>query len=302
MAAETGNQIRASYIAEVTFGTTPATPTGKILRKTSFNLTAEREYLENPELRTDRQRAAGRGGLMVGRGSVEGVLSFATYDDLMEACLGGAWTTNVLKVGTTRKSFTFERAHLVNGLYYAYRGVVVDSMRLRASADQNVEVSFGLIAAKCANETTATIWTATTPENTNAVHTAWEAVVKKGGTAIGTVTGFELSLENSYDEAKVIGSQDLYDLQPKPIRVSGSLDLYFDSNALYTDFRAENTVALQIVIGPGATGTYTLDMTSAKITGFGAPSQGEGFVTVTVQFESFVHTTDTSLKITRTAS
>ena len=106
----------------------------------------------------------------------------------------------------------------------------------------------------------------------------------------------------AFRACRVCGSKDLYDLQPGTIRVTGSLELYFESNALYTDFRAENTVALQIVIGPGATGTYTLDMTSSKITSFDAPSQNKNFVTVTVQFESFVHATDTSLKITRTAS
>lgn len=302
MAIEVGNQIQLGYIAEVTFGTTPATPTGKLLRFTSATLAAERDYLENPELRTDRQRAAGRGGVMTGRGEVSGVLSFATYDDLIEACLGGTWSTNVLKVGTARKSFTFQRAHLVNGLYYPFTGTVVNSMSLSGRANENVEITFGLVAAKVGNEATATIWSITTAANTNDAATTWEAVVKKGGSALGNVVGFSMTAENAYNEASVCGSKGLYDLQPGTIRVTGSLELYFDSNALYTDFRAENTVALQFVIGPGATKTYTLDLTAARITNVGAPSTGDGFVTVTVEFESFTHSADTALKITRTAS
>jgi len=302
MAVEVGNQLQIAYIAEVTFKTTPATPTGKILRSTGFTLAADRNYLENPELRTDRQRTAGRGGVMVAKGDVSGVFSFGTYDDLLEAALGGTWTTNVLKVGSTRKSFTFERLHKVNTLSFSFKGVVVDSFEISGKADSNVECKFGLIGAVCSNEAAATIWTATTPAGTGTVLTTWDGAVKKGGTTLGTVVGWTLKGENNYQEAKVCGSADLYDLAQGTCKITGSIELYFDSNALYTDFRAENTVALQLVIGNGTTSTYTIDLTACKITKFGAPSTGDGLVSVTVEFESYTHVTDTACKVTRTAA
>jgi hypothetical protein len=299
MAAEVGNQVQVAYISEVTFKTTPATPTGKILRFTGFTLAADRNYLENPELRTDRQRTAGRGGVMVGKGEVAGVFSYGTYDDLLEAALGGTWTTNVLKIGAARKSFTFERLHKVNTLSYPFRGVVVDSFELSGRADQNVEAKFGLIAASCGSEGTATIWTSTTAAGTGSVLTTWDGSIKKGGVAIGTVVGWTLKGENGYQEAKVCGSADLYDLAQGTCKITGTMELYFDSNALYTDFRAENTVALQINIGSGTSSSYTIDLTSCKITKFGAPSTADGLVSVSVEFESFTHATDTACKVTR---
>lgn len=299
MAVETGNQLQVAYIPEVTFKTTPATPTGKILRKTGFTLAGERSFLTNPELRTDRQEAPGRGGVMVGKGEVSGVWSYGTYDDLLEAALGGTWTTNVLKIGTTRKSFTFERAHKVGSLYFPFRGVVVNTFEITGKADEKVECKFGLIAAVCGTEAGTTIWTSTTAENTNAIETTWTGTIKRNTVSLGTVTSFTLKGDNGFQEAKVCGSADLYDLQMGTCKVSGSMELYFDSYALYTDFRTEASVALQINLGDGAAKSYNLDLSDCRITKFGAPSQAEGLITVSVEFSSYTHTTNTALKATR---
>jgi len=299
MPVETGNQLQVAYIAETVFKTTPATPAGKLLRFLTFTLAADANYLANPELRTDRQKAAGRRGALVAKGELSGVLSFGTYDDLLEAALGGAWTTNVLKIGTVRKSFTFEKLFRVNTLSYPFRGVVVDSFELSGKADANVEAKFSLIGASVANEGTATIWTSTTPASTGTVLTTWDGAVKKGGATLGTVVGWTLKGNNSYQEAKVCGSADLYDLAQGTCQITGSLELYFDSSALYTDFRMETDLALQIVIGNGINNTYQIDLSKVRITKFGTPSSGEGMTTVSVEFESFTDLTNTACKITR---
>jgi hypothetical protein len=299
MAVETGNQVQWAYIAEVTFNVTPATPTGKIIRNVGCTLAGDRNYLSSNELRTDRQQAAGRGGVIVGTGDLSGELSYGTFDDFLETALGGTWTTNVLKVGTTRKSFTFERLHKVNTYSFAFKGVVVDNFEISGKADDKVMVKFGLIAATCADPTGATIWTGTTAANTNAIATTWDGSIKKGGVTIGTVTAFSLKGVNNFQQAKVVGNKNLYDLAMGTLKVSGSLDLYFDSYALYTDFSAENAVVLQINLGNGTTTSYTLDLSNCRITKFGAPSQDDGMVSVSVEFESYADATNTALKVTR---
>lgn len=298
MSVEVGNQLQVAYIAEVTPGTTPGTPTGQALRFVTFSLAADRNYLKNPELRTDRQNAAGRGGCIVGKGELGGVFSYATYDDFLAAALCSAWDANVVKIGTTKKTFTIEKKYLVNTLCFPFTHVVVDSFELSGKADQNIEIKFGLIAGSCGTETGTTIWTSVTPANTNAVHTSWQGSVKKGGVAVGTVTSWTLKGNNKHQEAKVCGSANLYDLRAMSADITGTIDLYFDSYSLYTDFRAENTVALQINIGDGTTKSYVFDLASCKITKHGAPSTADGLVSVTVEFESYTHS-DTALKITR---
>lgn len=299
MTVEAANQMQLAYIAESVFKTTPTTPTGQILRYVGCTLAADRNYLNNPELRTDRQKAAGRGGVILGKGDVSGVLSYGTYDALIEAALGGTWSANVVKVGTTRKSFTFERFHHVNDLGFSFKGVVVNDMELSGKADQNVEAKFGLIAAACNDESGTSIWTSTTAASTGIVLTTWDGSIKREGSAIGTVVGWTLKVDNGYQEGKVCGSKDLYDLSMGTCAVTGTLELYFDSYQLYTDFRAESSITLQINIGSGASSSYQIDLTDCRITKFGAPSTSDGMVTVSCEFESFTEATDTACKITR---
>jgi hypothetical protein len=301
MAVETGNQLQVAYIAETAFKTTPDTPTGKILRQVGFTLAADRSVLTNPELRTDRQKAPGRGGVMTAKGDLSGVWSFGTYDDFMEAALDGAWTADVLKIGKVRKSFTFERAHLVNGMYFPFRGVVVDSFEISGKADDKVEIKFGLIAAAVDPKDDATIWASTTAPNSNPIATTWSGTIKRNGVSQGAVTSFSIKGSNSYKEAKVCGSKELYDLQMGDCQISGSMDLFFENADLYDDFHNETSVAFEVVIGEG-TKTWTLDLSDCRITKFGTPSQGEGMVTVSVEFESYTHATNTALKVTKTAA
>lgn len=299
MASETGAQMQVAFIKNVVWKTTPATPTGKILRKTGFTLAADQTWLTNPEYREDGQEAPGRAGIRTAKGDLSGVLSYGTYDEFMEAALHGAWNTNVLKIGTTRTDFTFERAHKGNGMYFPFRGVVVDSFEISGKADDKVEIKFGLIAAEVGLADDATIWTATTAPGSDPIETTWTGTIKKGGATLGIVTDWTLRCANNFEEGKVCGSKSLHNLASPKRKISGSMGLYFESMDLYTDFEAENSVALQINTGDGVNDSYQFDMSDCRITKFGAPSQGEGFVTVQVEFESYVHATNTALKVTR---
>ncbi len=99
MPVETGNLSRLAYIQEATFGTTPATPTGQIVRQTGFELTADRNYIDNTELRVDAMVPTGRGGALRGKGSISGKLSYGTYDPFFAAAMGMYdFNTNVIKI------------------------------------------------------------------------------------------------------------------------------------------------------------------------------------------------------------
>lgn len=96
---ELGQQTQLAFIQELILGTTPATPTGQILRWTGMDFGAEAPYINNPELRTDMMTPAGRRGGLRGKGSIDGALSYGTYDAFLAAALGNFdWTSNVIKV------------------------------------------------------------------------------------------------------------------------------------------------------------------------------------------------------------
>jgi hypothetical protein len=385
MPAETGNQIQVAFIQEAIFKTTPATPTGQILRKVSFTLAdSDAATLNNPELRRDRQKAPGRRGARRAKGDLSGVLSYGTYDAFLAAALGcHAWTANVVKIkapistgaislavaataktftrsagsfvtdgfavgdviqvagcsnsannGTfvvsnvaalvltcstasglvdetsaagrviatnVRPSFTFERQHLINGFYFPFRGTVVTSFEISGKANANVDVKFGLTSASVGDEARSTLFSTLTAAGDEEISTTWTGTVKKDGTTLTALTGWSLKADPGMSEASVCGSEDLYDITPGTVAVTGSLEMIFDSYELYTAYRNETAVTFQTNVTT-EDGTYTFDVSNARITKFGAPSTEDGLTKVTVDYEGYNDATNTALKITRTAA
>lgn len=88
-----GSRHSMRYIAESTYGTTPATPAFKPIRHTSTTLGLSKESLQSEEIRDDRQIADFRHGTYQVGGDMNIELSFASFDDLLEAVLLGTWTS-----------------------------------------------------------------------------------------------------------------------------------------------------------------------------------------------------------------
>ena len=82
-----GSRHSMRYIAESTYGTTPATPAFKPIRHTSTTLGLSKESLQSEEIRDDRQIADFRHGAYQVGGDMNIELSFASFDDLLEAVL-----------------------------------------------------------------------------------------------------------------------------------------------------------------------------------------------------------------------
>lgn len=87
------NAVALRYIEEVTLGTTPATPALTAIRFTSEDMNFNLEFESSEEIRSDRMRSD---TIQVGAsadGSIEGELSYATYDDFMEGAQFSSWLT-----------------------------------------------------------------------------------------------------------------------------------------------------------------------------------------------------------------
>ncbi len=81
------------YIAEVSYGITPATPVMKALRFLAGpGLDLQKEGYRSNEVRADRQVSNFRHGMRKVVGSLPFELSIGTFDDFIEAALSGTWT------------------------------------------------------------------------------------------------------------------------------------------------------------------------------------------------------------------
>src|SRR5277367_3021637 len=91
MSSASGIRALLAYVAEVTMGVTPASPTLKTLRATTRNVNPSIKTLETKEVRPDRNIKDVRHGFQEIGGSVGFELSVQTYDDFLAALLGSTW-------------------------------------------------------------------------------------------------------------------------------------------------------------------------------------------------------------------
>lgn len=103
-----GSKTIYSYAPEATPGTAPvsAYQTLRSLVGTKFDLA--RSTFVSKERRSDRQESSMSYGNKSGTATIPIEWSYGSYDDFLEAVMGGTWASNVLKIGNTQRTFTVE--------------------------------------------------------------------------------------------------------------------------------------------------------------------------------------------------
>jgi len=211
-----------------------------------------------------------------------------------------ASSTTCKCVTNIRPSFTIERGDLLTSSFFPFTGMVIDSMKLSGKTGDAVDISFDVLTKGVNNEATGTLFSSLTAVNTNPLITTWEGSVKRNTVAQANVVGWDLTVSRNCDTAEVCGSSVLYDIQPRQHRVKGSLELYFDSNQAYSDYRAETDLALQLILGSGSAKSYQIDLTKCRYTNWkGDPKDGMGTVTVDVESYAPDSGTNTAFMLTR---
>ena len=100
MAFADSNRVRLAYIAESAFDTTPATPTLQILRLLSSSFAANKETAVSNTLRSDRMVQDLVEVGFTNQGQIDFELSLGgSYDDFIQAALGGTWSTAIAHSG-----------------------------------------------------------------------------------------------------------------------------------------------------------------------------------------------------------
>lgn len=103
-----GSKTLYTYFPEVIPGTAAAGAYQTLRSKVGVKFDLKRESFTSKDRRADRMESSLSYGNRSGSGSIPIEWSYGTYDDILEATLGGTWGTNVLKIGNLVKTFTFE--------------------------------------------------------------------------------------------------------------------------------------------------------------------------------------------------
>jgi hypothetical protein len=302
MAIANGAQHSMAYVAETTYGTTPATPSFKPLPHTGTSLAITKDAIESEKLRGDRQVEDFRHGNKSVSGDVNAELEYGAFDDILEAVLCGSWASDVLKAGVTRRSFTVERkfGDLDTPEWHRHTGCEFNTLALSVSPNSMVTATFGIIGKDLSIGTSALSGATYASDSGNKPFDSFTGSIQEGGSAIATVTAIELNLANGIEPLFAVGSQTTQRPSIGKSRLTGTLTTYFESSALYEKFLNETESSMQLVLTDLDGNSYTVDIPRVKYNTGQPDVSGEGAVTIPMEFVALFDDTDASqITITR---
>ena len=304
MAFAQGSRSSLSFIAETAFGTTPSTPTFANLPFNTHSLDLTKDRVEGNEIQADRMPRVDRHGNKQAGGSIEVDLRKGDFDGLFESAFLNTYSTNVLKIGTTPKYFSFEDAANDIAQFRLFTGMAVSTLNVSIAPNQMVTGTFDLVGKTMTQAgTTASTGGAPTASSTNAPFDSYSGTITDGGSGLAIVTSLDFSLTNSFAPTFVIGSDSAQQLEFGRAIVEGTMTVYYEDETLINKFLNETESSLSVSVDdPTGASTYTFDFPRVKYNGAAVPVQNPASRLITIPFVSLFDTTEgTNLKLTRSA-
>lgn len=301
-----GSEVRVAYVPETAFGVTPATPSFKTARLTSGGLRTNKTTVTSDERQADRNvRDVVLTGLAAG-GSYNYELTAETFDDFLAGALRGAWTADVLKNGILRPSFTIEETLELGATdsFSRFTGATINTLSLSVNAQERVTGSVAFMAKK--EELASAIITGATyaAPNANAVINASTGVA---ALTVGTIApaprvrSLSFEINNGLRARPEVGSPYSNEFGADRCSITGTMNCYFESNALYQAVLNHETAALSFTLGQEANKKYSFLFPRIRF-GDGERAVGGNAddVLVNIPFQAILDPTEAcSLKLTR---
>jgi hypothetical protein len=302
MAFAQGSRSSLSFIAESAFGTTPSTPTFANLPFNTHSLDLTKDRVEGNEIQADRMPRVDRHGNKQAGGSIEVDLRKGDFDGLFESAFLNSYSTNVLKIGTTPKFFSFEDAANEIDQFRLFTGMSVSTLNVSIAPNQMVTGTFDMVGKTMTQAaTTASTGGAPTASSTNAPFDSYSGTIEDGGSGLAIVTSLDFSLTNSFAPTFVIGSDSAQQLEFGRAVVEGTMTVYYEDATLINKFLNETESSLSVSVDdPTGASSYTFDFPRVKYNGAAVPVQNPASRLITIPFVSLFDTAEgTNLKLTR---
>jgi hypothetical protein len=300
-----GARTRLSYIAEVTYGTTPSS--SPVFTQIPFNthsLDLQKSRVQSNMITSDRMPTIDRHGQRSVSGDIAVEMRPADYDWLLEGALFGAFSSDILNTGTTVKSFSIQDAALDITQFRTFEGVMVNTMQMTMRPDEMVMATFGMMGQDMAQAASAPAGGTYTAASTNEPFDAFSGTISEGGSAIAYVNSIDFTLNNNLGQTNVLGSNVTPQMEFGMSTLEGSMTVYYQDKALIDKFLGETESSLSIVLDDRVAGkNYTLLMPRIKINGAAVPVANPQSRLITIPFVALKDSsTGTQFRITRTTS
>lgn len=300
-----GSRAGLSYVPEVTFGTTPASPAFVSLPYTSHSMDMTKERVTGNDLQPDRMTRVDRHGNRSVGGDIVVDLRKADYDAFLESAFFNTFSTNVLKIGTTPKFFSIEDAATDIAQFRLFTGCAVSNLAVSIKPNQMVTGTFSMVGKDMTVAGTS-LDPAKTAASTNQPFDSYSGALRIGDaggslSSVAVITGIDFTIDNSLAPTFVVGSSSTPQLEYGMAKVEGTITAYYEDAALLNRFINETQTAFDVVIDdPTGSSDYTWLFPRVKINGAPVPVDGEASRIITLPFVALYDTTEnTSVKLTR---
>lgn len=263
MAQATGSRGQLAFVEEVTFGTTPNTPTMKGIPFTSESLMTEINTFQSEEIRADRMVQKVLAGNRRPGGDINFELQPEGLTTLFKHALGGVVTTgsgpytHTIDGGASLPvGLTIEKGFTDIAQYFIYTGCRINSLSMTVPQEGLITGTFGVLAKDEAIDTSPLDAAVDYPTDDPFVSyqcALYEAAdVGSIGAALGVVTEFTFTVENNLkDDQFVIGSASRYNLPEGRRIITGSMTLFFENATYYNKFISNTQAAIKLVVTSG---------------------------------------------------
>jgi hypothetical protein len=293
-----GSAVQAFYVEEVA-GVIPATPAWKPIRFVSEGLTPSINQIDTAEMNQTRQRPPSRGGTYSVAGDIAVELSFASFDDLIQAAMQGTWTANVLKIGKVERTFAILERHTDIGVDYVYRGCRVATMAISSPLNAPVGVTFSMMGTQ-AQKFTLPVGSTFLPATDTDIMITTNLALKEGGIDIAYATEWSVNLNNGMEALFALGNREAFDISNGVAVVTGSMSAYLVDAVLWDKVLDETSTAHSIEFIEGAD-KYTLELPKVRYTQGQKQVSGPGAIipqyTISAGYDDVLATT---MMMTRT--
>jgi hypothetical protein len=297
---------RVGYVAEVTAGTTPASPL-KLIRLTSGGGKISAQSVESDEIQLAEVPDVIRVGAD-GSGSISYEVSYGALDDFLQGIFSATWATNVLKVGTTKSTFTIEDQYTDVPRFIPYKGCLIDSLSFSLQQGSKITgkagYTVGTMPAASSATTAGTGGPTAAPTNDIMSPVGSVQLVQEGGAldikALG-VTAFSLDITRAGIKQPQLGTLSLSSLDAGRFVMKGSVSMYVSSATLLDKYLADTQTSLALTIGGAAAKKYAFLMSKVRFTDGGIQELSKDSAAIqTFGFQATYDATNTTCQITRT--
>lgn len=312
MAIAESSRVRTAYVLEgttpATWAVTPATPAFQSLLLTGGNLATTKATNIVDERIGDRAVRAETMQGLDSAGTLDFTLRYGGFDDMMAAALYGVWTSNVLKCGTTVTSYTFEHTYELGGSsesFHRFPGSMVNTFSIDATTRGDITGSIGMMAQQEVLGTAAITGATYAAANSGPVMSASYdmgslSIIALNPTPILRRVTFEIN--NQLRTRPAIGTLFSQQFGAGQRRITGTLEAYFDSQALYQQVLAHAQGVFSFNLGTVSGQKYTVLFPKIQL-GNGTINSGTGTgsdVIATINWTAlFDSVTATDMQITR---